>query len=168
MLRVTNQDLENKEVHPILLYDGVCALCNRGVQFVLRRDPDGRFLFAPLQSELAARVLGQHGARVNSVDTMYVVLDYQMPSERLLGRSDAVAFVLKELGTQRQPAATVPTRLAAQLRLWRVLGFLLQLVPRRIRDWGYGVVARSRYRVFGRYDQCPLPTPETRKRFLDS
>ncbi len=165
---MTNRGLENKELHPILLYDGVCGLCNRGVQFVLRWDLEGRFRFAALQSGMAARVLGRHGARLNSVDTMYVVLDYEMPSERLLGRSDAVAFVLKELGTERQPAATVPTRLATGLRLWRVLGSLLQLVPREIRDWGYRVVARSRYRIFGRYDQCPVPSAETRGRFLES
>ncbi len=158
--------------HPILLYDGICGLCNRGVQFVLRRDTEGRFRFAALQSGLAARVLARHGAPADDLDSVYVVIDYEMPGERLVGRSDAVAFVLQELGAKvrsaGQTGASVHARPRLGLRLWRALGFLLQVVPRGIRDWGYGVVARRRYRMFGRYDQCPVPSAETRERFLDS
>jgi len=156
--------------HPILLYDGVCGLCDRGVQFVLRRDPEGRFRFAALQSGLAARVLARHGASADDLDSVYVVIDYEMPGERLVGRSDAVAFVLQELGAKvrwdGQTGVSLPT--TARRGLWWTLGFLLQVVPRGIRDWGYGVVARRRYRMFGRYDQCPVPSAETRERFLES
>jgi predicted DCC family thiol-disulfide oxidoreductase YuxK len=137
--------------HPILLYDGVCGLCNRQVQFILRRDLAGIFRFAALQSSFAAHILTRHGANPNDLNTVYVVIRYDEPAESLLSRSDAVIFVLKELGDA-----------------WRFAGFLLGLIPCPIRNWGYDLVARSRYRIFGRYDSCPLPAAETRSRFLDS
>jgi predicted DCC family thiol-disulfide oxidoreductase YuxK len=136
--------------NPILLYDGVCGLCNRLVQFVLRRDHDAVFRFASLQSALAAHILTRHGANPNDLDTFYVVVNYNEDGEALLSRSDAVIEVLKQLGG-----------------IWRVAAFALGIVPRFLRDWAYRVVARNRYRVFGRYDTCPLPSEATRSRFLD-
>lgn len=161
---------------PILLYDGVCGLCNRLVQFILRRDTAGAFRFASLQSELAGGILARHGADSGDLETMYVVVDYELPNERLVARSDAVIFVLKQLGAGAglrpagQPGAAVPTQatpVTPRLTLWRPAGFLLQLVPRAVRDWGYRVVAHNRYRWFGRYDSCPMPSEDTRDRFLD-
>jgi predicted DCC family thiol-disulfide oxidoreductase YuxK len=136
--------------HPILLYDGVCGLCNRLNQFVLRRDLAGMFRFASLQSALAARILARHGADAADLDTVYVVVNPDRPDEHLLARSDAVIFVLKRLGG-----------------FWRFMGFLLRLNPRFLRDWGYRIVARNRYRFFGRSETCFLPGPENRGRFLD-
>jgi predicted DCC family thiol-disulfide oxidoreductase YuxK len=135
--------------HPILLYDGVCGLCNRMVQFVLRRDREAVFRFAALQSALAGRVLARHGTRVGEMDTFYAVINLELADERLLARSDAVIFVLKQLG------------------VWRFSGVFLQFLPRALRDWGYGIIARNRYRIFGRFDSCVLPSPENRERFLD-
>lgn len=136
--------------HPILLYDGVCGLCNRLVQFILRRDPEGIFRFASLQSGLAARILARHGADPADLDTVYVAINPDQGDECLLARSDALIFILKELGG-----------------FWRVLGFLSRLKPRFLRDWGYRVVAHNRYRVFGRFESCMLPSAEHRDRFLD-
>ncbi|MGC1450565.1 MAG: DCC1-like thiol-disulfide oxidoreductase family protein [Candidatus Sulfotelmatobacter sp.] len=162
--------------HPILLYDGVCGLCNWLVRFILQRDPGAVFRFASLQSALAADILGRHGADSRDLDTVYVVVDHERPDELLLARSNAVIFVLKQLGStaglrpEGQPGAAVPTQATpamAGLTLWRFAGFLLQLVPQSVRDWAYGMVARNRYRIFGRYDSCPLPSEETRSRFLD-
>jgi predicted DCC family thiol-disulfide oxidoreductase YuxK len=136
--------------HPIVLYDGVCGLCNRFVQFILRRDRRAIFRFAALQSLFAARILARHGANAADLDTVYVVIDYDLPSESLLSRCDAVIFALEDLG-----------------RFWGLAAHVLKIIPRRVRDWGYQVVARSRYRIFGRYDTCPLPTEDTRARFLD-
>ncbi len=136
--------------HPILLYDGVCGLCNRMNQFVLRHDPAGIFRFASLQSALAELILARHGADAADLDTVYVVVDPDQPEEHLLARSDAVIFVLKQLGG-----------------FWGLAGFTLQFKPRFLRDWGYGVVARNRYRFFGRSETCFLPSPENRDRFLD-
>jgi predicted DCC family thiol-disulfide oxidoreductase YuxK len=136
--------------HPIILYDGVCGLCNRLVQFVLRRDRRGVFRFAALQSGLAARVLARHGMDARRLAAVCVVVDLDGPEERLLVRSDAVDFVLRELGGG-----------------WGVLGRVLQIVPRALRGWGYGVVARYRYGVFGKYEVCAVPREEDRGRFLD-
>jgi predicted DCC family thiol-disulfide oxidoreductase YuxK len=136
--------------HPILLYDGVCGLCNRLNQFVLRHDPEGLFRFASLQSLLAEHILTRHDASARDLDTVYVVLNYNQPNESLYLRSDAAMFVLKRLGG-----------------IWRPAGILMGWLPRWFRDWTYNVVARNRYRVFGRYETCMLPSPETRSRFLD-
>ena len=129
------------------------------VQFVLRRDPEGIFRFAPLQSGLASRVLARHGVNSADLDTVYVVVNCdpakvgdrdQNGEEVLLARSDAVLFVARQLGG-----------------IWRVGAWILQPLPRALRDWGYRFVARHRYRIFGRYDSCPLPSEATRARFLD-
>ena len=137
--------------HPILLYDGVCGLCNRLVQFILRRDRTAIFRFAALQSDFAARILARHGVNAADLDTVYVVINSGDPNESVLTRSDAFLFVLKELGG-----------------IWRTLAVISKLFPRPLRDWAYRLVARNRYRIFGRHDTCPLPTEETRNRFLDS
>jgi predicted DCC family thiol-disulfide oxidoreductase YuxK len=84
--------------HPILLYDGVCGLCNRLVKFVLRRDPAGMFRFASLQSGFAGTVLARHGADTRDLDTVYVVVNCDLADEHLLSRSDAVVFILRHLG----------------------------------------------------------------------
>jgi predicted DCC family thiol-disulfide oxidoreductase YuxK len=161
--------------HPILLYDGVCGLCNRLVQFVLRRDPEGVFRFASLQSGLAERILARHGADARDLDSVYVVVNCDQVDERVLARSDAVIYILRQLGAAEfrsvgQPGTAVPTQATATaksgLAFWRVVGMVLRVIPRPVRDWGYGLVARYRYRVFGRYDTCPVPSAETRSRFL--
>jgi predicted DCC family thiol-disulfide oxidoreductase YuxK len=136
--------------YPILLYDGVCGLCNRLNQFVLRHDPDSVFRFASLQSLLAASILARHGANATDLDTVYVVQNCDSPGEKLLARSDAVVFVGKQLGG-----------------IWRVLAGCFNILPRFLRDWIYNRVARNRYRIFGRFETCLLPSPETRDRFLD-
>ncbi|MGC2170841.1 MAG: DCC1-like thiol-disulfide oxidoreductase family protein [Candidatus Sulfotelmatobacter sp.] len=151
--------------HPILLYDGVCGLCNRFVQFILRRDHDANFRFAWLQSALAARILAHHGVNPGDLDTLYVVVDHELypdpskdesdldsaqPNQYLLSRSDAVLFVLKQLGG-----------------LWRPFAFLLQLLPKSLRNLAYNTVARRRYRLFGRSEVCILPEDHDHSRFLD-
>lgn len=135
---------------PILLYDGVCGFCNRVVQFILKRDRAAVFRFAALQSDFAVHILARHGVNPTDLDTVYVVIRYEEPGEALLPRSDAAFFVLRELGG-----------------FWRLIGNVMRLFPRPMRDWGYGIVAGNRYRIFGRYDSCPLPSAETRARFLD-
>jgi len=136
--------------HPILLYDGVCGLCNRLVQFILRRDRNAIFQFASLQSPFAARILARHGLNPADLDTVHVVVNHEQADESLLSRSDAVRYVLRELGV-----------------FWRFAGGLLSCLPRPVCDWGYRVIARNRYRIFGRYDVCPLPRETVRHRFLD-
>lgn len=132
----------------VLLYDGLCGLCNRLVQFVLARDPGGNMRFAPLQGEFGRDVLRRHPA-LRAVDSIVLV---EMDGPQLLEvpqlRSDAVLAIADYLGW--------PWRAAAVFRL----------VPRFLRDAAYNLVARNRTRLFGRYDACPLPSPEQRARFI--
>lgn len=163
MINATQGTLSaESEEHPIVLYDGVCGLCNRGVQFVLSRDPDGLFRYASLQGPLAAGILGRHGADARDLDTVYVVLHANQPEEKLLARSDAVIFLLRHIGTHvgARPAS-------AQFSHWRAAGLVLQVIPRPLREWAYRFVAQNRYRIFGRHEACPVPSEETRSRFLD-
>jgi predicted DCC family thiol-disulfide oxidoreductase YuxK len=133
----------------LLLYDGVCGLCDRLVQFVLRHDRGDRFRFAALQSQLAANLLRGYGRDASDLDTVYVIARYGEPSAKLLSRARAVLFILAELGG-----------------IWR-LASVLRVFPRPLLDFGYNLIARRRYRLFGRYDACPVPTPATRAKFLD-
>ena len=136
--------------HPVLLYDGVCGLCNRLVQFLLRRDRAGVFRFASLQSAFAARILTRHGRDARDLDTVYVVLNYDTPGEALFARSDAVRFAFIQIGG-----------------IWNASAIVLKLLPRALCDFAYAAIARRRYRIFGRSDTCVLPAPEDRARFLD-
>ena len=136
--------------NPIVLYDGLCGLCNRSVQFLLRHDKAGRFRFASLQSDFAEKVLGRHGLDPKDLDTVHVVENYDQPGERVLQRSDAVLRAGRELGG-----------------LWGACASIARVVPRGLRDLFYRFVATNRYRVFGKYDACMLPDPNQRSRFLD-
>lgn len=138
-------------MHPIILYDGVCGLCNRLVQFLLKHDKHARLRFASLQSDFAARVLQRHGVDPKDLDTMHVIENYEQPDERVLQRSDAILRAGRELGS-----------------FWSVLAAAGRVVPRALRDPFYRFVARNRYRVFGKYDTCMLPEPSQRSRFLDA
>ena len=136
--------------NPIILYDGVCGLCNRLVKFLLSHDKEGRLRFASLQSEFAEKVLGRHGFNAKDLDTVHVVENYDQPSERVLQRSDAILRAGRELGG-----------------FWGVSSSVAKVVPRAVRDVVYRFVATNRYRVFGKYDTCMLPDANQRSRFLD-
>ena len=126
----------------ILFFDGVCGLCNKAVDFVLARDPEGHFQFAPLQGETARQLLSPADA------------------------SDLSSMVLLVYGrTYRQSSAAV--RILWQLSLgWQIVGTLLWLIPLPNRNLGYRLVACHRYRFFGRHETCRMPTPAERSKFL--
>jgi predicted DCC family thiol-disulfide oxidoreductase YuxK len=132
----------------LLLYDGVCALCNGVVQFLMRHDKLDKFCYAPLESSLGREVLARFDIHAFP-DGVMLLTDALTPTEHLFQRSDAVAAAL---GLLNGP--------------WRLVGRALRVLPRPLRDWGYGIVARFRYRFFGRYDTCPVPPPEQRSRLL--
>jgi predicted DCC family thiol-disulfide oxidoreductase YuxK len=132
----------------LLLFDGICALCSGVVQFVLERDRHRVFDFAPLQSTVAQEVLRRFGRDASALDTFYIVTDYRGDIPTALGRADAALFLFHALGWP-----------------WRAAG-VLRLAPRFVRDRAYNVIARYRYRVFGRREQCFLPRPEDRDRFI--
>ena len=133
----------------IILYDGVCGLCNRLNQFLLKRDAEDRFRFASLQSDLGRSILQRHGANPDLLDTFYVVENYDSSGERLLSRSDAALRVVAELRGA-----------------WKIF-MVGKLLPRSVRDFLYNIISRNRYKVFGQYDSCLMPDPTYRKKFLD-
>ena len=141
--------MSKTEPNPIVLYDGVCGLCNRLVQFILNRDPSDRFRFASLQSEFAQQLMTRHGVDPHDLDTVYLVKDHGQTNERLLARSDAILYMLSQLGG-----------------IWKFSG-VGRVLPHAVRDAVYKIVARNRYRVFGKHESCMLPEPKHRAKFLD-
>src|SRR4029079_6158907 len=127
----------------LIFFDGVCNLCNGFVQFVIERDPEARFRFAPLQSDAARARLG-HAVTPGAAPS--TVLLWQ--NDRLYNRSPAALLILQQL---RFP--------------WKLTAILF-VVPRPLRDWIYDLIARRRYRWFGQRETCMVPTPDLRRRFL--
>ncbi len=131
----------------LVLFDGVCGLCDRTVRFLLRRDRHARLRFAPLQGETAARLLRELGI-ADDLQTLVFVRDAGTPDVRVDVRSTGVLEILRVVGGP-----------------WRWLA-ALRVLPPGLRDSVYDWVARHRYRWFGRFATCPLPPAETRDRFL--
>jgi predicted DCC family thiol-disulfide oxidoreductase YuxK len=126
----------------VVLFDGVCNLCNGLVRFVVKRDPDGRFKFAALSSDAAARALSRFDTGPLP-DSLVLIED-----GNVFTRSDAALRIARRLGFPWQ------------------LAYALVVVPKFLRDWVYDLVARHRYRWFGRREACVVPTPTIRDRFL--
>ena len=135
----------------LILYDGVCGLCNRGVRFVLKRDRNRVFRFAALQSSASRKILAQYGVDPDALDTFYVVVDFGKARERLLSRSAAALHIAARLGGA-----------------WKLAAGALRILPLPLLDRLYDFVARHRYRIFGRYNTCPLPEARYRERFIDA
>jgi predicted DCC family thiol-disulfide oxidoreductase YuxK len=136
--------------NPIVLYDGVCGLCNQLVQFLLKRDKDDRLRYASLQSEFASKILVRHGLNPKDLDTVCVVVNFEESDERVLTKSTAILEVVGGLGG-----------------IWKISA-VGKIFPRAVRDLFYDLVARNRYRVFGKYETCMLPEPRHRTKFLDT
>jgi predicted DCC family thiol-disulfide oxidoreductase YuxK len=129
---------------PIVLFDGVCNLCNASVTFILDRDRRGLFAFAALQSEVGHDLLATHGLPPDAVATIVLI-----ERGRAYTRSRAALRIARHLDGA-----------------WPLL-FALSVVPTALTDRLYDLVAHNRYRWFGRRDACRVPTPELRARFLD-
>lgn len=128
---------------PVLFFDGVCGLCNRTVDFVLKHDRRGALRFAPLQGLTAsARLAAPDRERLDSV-----VLQRQGATFK---KSSAIVRLLWEMGG-----------------VWGVLGSVLWLIPKPLRDLGYVLVAKNRYRLFGQKETCRMPKPEERARLWE-
>ncbi len=129
---------------PLLLFDGVCNLCSGAVQWVLRHDRAGRFRFASLQGAYARKLLQQANRQEEPLQTVLLYVE-----GRLLSRSDAILELMRLLGPP-----------------WSIFA-VFKILPRRWRDALYDFIARRRYRWFGKKEQCWVPRPEWRERFLD-
>lgn len=133
----------------LVLFDGHCGFCNGAVRWLLRRDRRDRLRFMALESEKAVGMLVRHGLDSAGLETMVVVRGAGGAEESVLVRSDAAVALLRELQ-----------------RPWPWVGAALKWVPRPVRDFGYRLVARGRYRIWGRLESCPVPAAEDRERFL--
>jgi predicted DCC family thiol-disulfide oxidoreductase YuxK len=135
-------------VHPVVLFDGVCNLCNAAVQWLIERDPTGRFRYASLQSAVAHGLLTAH-----------------LSEEAIEALPDAIVLI-DDAGVHT--SSTAALRIAGKLGLpWKALAAFL-VVPRFARDAVYRFIARHRYRWFGHREACMVPTPELAERFLDA
>jgi predicted DCC family thiol-disulfide oxidoreductase YuxK len=132
---------------PVLLYDGLCGFCNKTVQTILTHDRRGTMRFAALQSAYGEAVLARR-PELQGVDSVVLVEGGRNDAERVFIRSDAAL------------------RIAAYLGGWWRLLLVFRVVPRAVRDFFYDLFARYRYRLFGKYDQCLVPSPEVRSRFV--
>ncbi|MFN7115215.1 MAG: thiol-disulfide oxidoreductase DCC family protein [Saprospiraceae bacterium] len=128
---------------PILLFDGVCNLCNGFVQFIIQRDPQAKFRFAALQSPVGQQLL--QAARMPTQELSTVVL---WENGRFYTHSDVPLRVVQYLGG-----------------LWQLL-YVFKIIPKSLRDKLYNWIARNRYRWFGQKESCMIPTPELKARFL--
>lgn len=135
--------------HHLVLYDGVCGLCNRLIRIIIAGDPDNQFRFASLQSKLGKEILGGMGIQESEYATFYLVTGYNQSDRMVLQKATASLFIAKRLGFP-----------------WNIL-LVTRLFPMRWLDKAYDFVARNRYRYFGKYETCPLPPEEQRERFLD-
>ena len=133
----------------VLLYDGVCGLCQHTVRWLLHHDPEGRLLFAAQQQPVAAEVFGRHGLDPEQVNSAVLVSHFDEPGETLAVRSEAILGCLTVLGGR-----------------WAVLAGVARVVSRGLRDAVYRCIARNRLRLFGTVELCALPTPAERARFL--
>jgi len=130
--------------HPVLLFDGECNLCNGAVQFVIKRDPDAVFRFASLQSDAGQALLERHDLPKEDFDTMVY-----LEGDEVWTKSTAALRIVRRLGG-----------------VWG-LAYNFIVIPRPVRDAVYGVVVRNRYRWFGKRDECMVPSPDLRARFLE-
>jgi len=127
----------------IILFDGVCNLCNSMVQFTIKRDPNEKFKFASLQSESGQALLQKFGLSTRDFHSFVFI-----SGDKYFLRSSAALHVLKELGG-----------------IWKVM-YIFILIPRPLRDLFYRIIAGNRYSLFGKSDTCMIPTPELQQRFL--
>lgn len=134
-----------KDDKKIILFDGVCNLCNSSIQFVIKHDKKNRYKFAALQSDVAKMLLNERGIDSSQIDSI-ILID---PETAYYIKSSAALEIGKSFGGG-----------------WRLLS-IFEWVPRPIRDWIYDLIAKNRYSWFGKQNDCMIPTPELKAKFLD-
>jgi predicted DCC family thiol-disulfide oxidoreductase YuxK len=127
----------------IILFDGVCNFCDSSVQFIIKRDPKGYYKFAPLQGETGRKLLKEFNLKENLDSIVYI------ENDRYYKKSAAALKICMNLEGA-----------------WRLF-VLLKILPTPIRDFFYDIIAKNRYKWFGKKDSCMIPSPEIRSRFLE-
>lgn len=130
--------------HPVILFDGICNFCNFWVNFAIKHDPKKRIKFAPFQSNAGQQLLNQQHIAIESINSVILI-----ENGKVFTQSSAALRICKYLSG-----------------LWKIFYGLL-IIPKFLRDFFYNIIARHRYRWFGKKENCMVPTPEVRERFLD-
>ena len=136
--------MNNKECHPIILFDGICNLCNASVQYVIRHDSKQIFRFASLQSRFGQEILSNNNLPVNDFNS-FVLFD----DNKVFTRS------------------TAALKVARKLNGFIKLLYAFIIIPKFIRDAIYNIIAKNRYKWFGKKNECMIPTAELKSLFLD-
>ena len=137
--------MNTESKHKIILFDGVCNLCNTSVNFVIKNDKKGVFRFAAIQTDFGETTLKKYN--INTKDTDSIVL---IDEDNHYIKSTAALYIAKEL------SGAYP------------LLFCFMIVPKFIRNWIYDLVAKNRYKWFGKKVSCMIPTPELKDKFYSS
>lgn len=127
----------------IILFDGVCNFCNSSINFIIDHDPEKRFKFASLQSEIGQDILRKFNKNTENFDSVFL-----LKNDTLYQKSDAALEITKYLSG-----------------FWKYLA-IFKVFPSSFLNFFYDIVAKNRYRIFGKADSCRIPTPELRERFL--
>ena len=130
----------------LILFDGICNLCNSSVLYVIKRDKNDKFLFAPLQSDIGSEVIREFNIDTSKTDS---ILLYKPETNTLKDKSSAAIHIAKHLG--------FPSNLLA----------VFFIIPTFIRNWVYDYVAKNRYKWYGKKDACMIPTPELKAKFIE-
>jgi predicted DCC family thiol-disulfide oxidoreductase YuxK len=138
----------------VVLFDGVCNFCDASVNFLIEHDHKNYFKFAPLQSEAGTKLAAEY--RLSSATARPNPPDDLIPIDSVILIEDGKAYT----------HSTAALRILKDLGLPWSLMYVFVVVPKPVRDWFYRLFAKNRYRMFGRKDQCMLPSPEVRARFL--
>lgn len=139
--RLRGNDMGDKK---IILFDGVCNLCNGAIQFIIKRDKKDTFRYAPLQSEIGEQLIAERAIDTSKVDSIILI----EPGIAYFTKSDAALGIAQDFGG-----------------LWKALA-IFTWIPKTFRDAIYDLVAKNRYKWFGRKDACMIPTPELQAKFL--
>ena len=132
-----------EKIHPIVFFDGVCNFCNYWVNFAIKRDKKSKLRFAAVQGETAAKMLPEHQLSVNALSTVILI-----DNGKVYTQSSAALRICKYLDGG-----------------WKLF-YGLMIIPKFIRDFFYNIIARNRYKWYGKKDTCMIPGPEIRERFL--
>ena len=136
--------MEMNENNKIILFDGVCNLCNSSVQYVIKRDKSNAYRFAALQSEIGKKLVEERGIDTSQIDSIILI----------------------------EPGVAYYTKSTAALKIAQSFGGVWQLtsvfewIPEKIRDWVYDYIAKNRYKWYGNKDAYMIPTPELKSKFL--
>lgn len=137
--------IELEKDKQLILFDGICNLCNSSVQFVIKHDKKNHFLFAPLQGETGKQIIKLYKIDTSTIDSIILYI----PEKGIFSKSTAALKISSKLG--------FPINLAS----------IFLIIPVFIRNWVYDFIAKNRYKWFGKKESCMIPSAELKNKFLD-